>query len=137
MTEKLSSTRWFGMALQALVVLSDYEGLCPSGKIAEKVDSESGFMRKILTHLVKAGLIQAKEGRDGGYCLIKAPKDITLLEIYYAINAEPFTKDLLCIENKGCITPATKQALFQLRDEMEGWLVEGLKQKTLADLLKE
>lgn len=123
------------MALQALIVLSDYEGLCPSGKIAEKLESQSAFLRKILTHLVKAGLIQAKEGRDGGYSLVKDPRDITLMEVYDVMKAEPFTKDLLCVEGKECFTSTTRSALIELRDEMESWIVEGLKQKTLADLL--
>jgi Rrf2 family protein len=135
MVEKVSSTRWFGMALQALIVLSDYEGVCPSGKIAEKLESQSAFLRKILTHLVKAGLIQAKEGRDGGYSLVKDPRDITLAEVYDVMKTEPFTKDFLCVENKECFAPTTRNALIELRDEMECWIVEGLKQKTLADLL--
>ncbi|PLR66904.1 MULTISPECIES: RrF2 family transcriptional regulator [Bacillaceae] len=135
MAEKISSTGWFGMALQALIILADYEGLCPSGKIAEKLESQSAFLRKILTHLVKAGLIQAKEGRDGGYSLVKDPGDITLAEVYDAMKAEPFTKGFLCIESKECFDSTTRTALFELRNEMESWIVDGLKQKTIADLL--
>lgn len=135
MVEKVSSTRWFGMALQALIVLADYEGLCPSGKIAEKLESQSAFLRKILTHLVKANLIQAKEGRDGGYSLVKDPDDITLAEVYDAMRAEPFPKGFLDVESKECFAPPTREALFELRDEMESWIVDGLKQKTIADLL--
>jgi len=135
MVEKVSSTRWFGIALQALIVLSDYEGLCPSGKIAEKLESQSAYLRKVLTHLVKAGMIQAKEGREGGYSLVKNPRDITLAEVYDVMKTESFTKDYLYDESKECLAPATSNALIELRDEMENWIVEGLKQKTLADLL--
>ncbi len=66
MSEKVSSIMWFSLAVQALLVLADHDGLCNSNKLAVKLDSESGFLRKILSNLVKAGLIQAKEGRDGG-----------------------------------------------------------------------
>ncbi|MGM7700487.1 RrF2 family transcriptional regulator [Pseudalkalibacillus sp. Hm43] len=136
MAEKVSNTKWFGMALQALIVLAEEDTLCPSGKIAEKLESQSAFLRKILTHLVKADLIQAKEGRDGGYSLVKKPEEITLAEVYEAMKAENSQKGFLGVESKECFAPPTREALFELKDEMESWLVEGLKQKTIADLIR-
>ncbi|ARI77834.1 RrF2 family transcriptional regulator [Halobacillus mangrovi] len=136
MAEKVSNTRWFGMALKALIVLASNEGLCPSGKLAEKLESKSVFLRKILTHLVKAGLIQAKEGRDGGYSLVKAPSEITLSEVYKAMKVETFPKEFLSVESKVCFDPSTRDALCELREEMETWILEGLEQKTIADLMK-
>ncbi|MCF6136498.1 RrF2 family transcriptional regulator [Pseudalkalibacillus berkeleyi] len=135
MAEKVSNTKWFGMALQALIVLADQDGLCPSGKMAEKLESQSAFLRKILTHLVKADLIQAQEGRYGGYSLVKKPEEITLAEVYDAMKAENSPTGFLGVESKECFPPPTREALFQLKDEMEGWIVDGLKQKTVADLL--
>ncbi|WP_226585523.1 RrF2 family transcriptional regulator [Halobacillus litoralis] len=135
MAEKVTSTRWFGMAIQALVVLADNDGLCPSGKLAEKLESKSVFLRKILRHLVKAELIQAKEGRDGGYSLVKKPEDIHLSEVYDAMRAETFPKGFFDVESKECFAPYTRESLSELRDEMEGWVIEGLKQKTIADLM--
>ncbi|UOQ44313.1 Rrf2 family transcriptional regulator [Halobacillus salinarum] len=136
MAEKVSNTRWFGMALKALLVLANNEGLCPSGKLAEKLESKSEFLRKILTHLVKAGLIQAKEGRDGGYSLVKAPSEITLAEVYEAMKVETFPKEFLSVESQECFAPSTRDALCELRDEMETWILGGLEQKTLTDLMK-
>ncbi|KGX92252.1 transcriptional regulator [Pontibacillus halophilus JSM 076056 = DSM 19796] len=137
MVEKASNTKWFGMAVQALIVLANYEGLCPSGKLAEKLESKSVFLRKILTHLVKAGIIQAKEGRDGGYSLVKEPSELYLSEVYEAMRAETLPKDFLDVEQKGCFLPNTREALCELREEMENWILAGLKEKTLADLLRD
>ncbi|WP_335868951.1 RrF2 family transcriptional regulator [Bacillus sp. 2205SS5-2] len=135
MGEKVSSTRWFGVALQALIVLASTEEVCPSGVLADKLNSKSAFLRKVLTHLVKADLIQAKEGRDGGYYLLKDPSDITLEKVYDAMKAEPFPKGFFDVESNECFAPTTREALFDLRDDLENWVVEGLKQKTIADLL--
>ncbi|MEK8130558.1 Rrf2 family transcriptional regulator [Paenibacillus filicis] len=135
MTDSISSTRWFGLALQILLILADHNELCPSGKIAEKMKSRPSFLRKILTHLVKAEIIQAKEGREGGYTLVKDPKDISLMEVYEAIKAEPLTKGFICMENTACRTPSIESGLLELRDEIEGWITDGLRKKTLADLL--
>ncbi|KGX87693.1 RrF2 family transcriptional regulator [Pontibacillus litoralis] len=136
MAEKVSSMKWFGLALEALLVLANEDTLCPSGKLAEKLNSKSTFLRKILTHLVKAELIQAKEGRDGGYALKKRPETITLAEVYDAMKAETFPKGFLDVESKECFLPNTQASLCNLREEMEEWIVTGLKEKTLADLME-
>lgn len=136
MSEKVTSTKWFSVAIQALVVLANNEGRCPSGVLAEKLDSKSEFLRKILRHLVKTELIQAKEGRDGGYFLVKDPSEIKLSEVYDAMKAETFPKGFFNVESKGCFAPTTRESLCTLRDEMESWVVAGLEQKTIADLLK-
>ncbi|MFD1019717.1 RrF2 family transcriptional regulator [Thalassobacillus hwangdonensis] len=135
MAEKVSSLKWFGTALKALLVLADHEGRCPSGQMAEKLESKSLYLRKVLTHLVKAGLIHAKEGRDGGYSLAERPENITLAEVYEAMRSETISKGFLEVEGDACFSPSTTSALCELRNEMEGWIVDGLEQKTLADLL--
>ena len=116
--------------------LANNEGRCPSGELAEKLNSKSVFLRKILRHLVKTELIQAKEGRDGGYFLVKDPSEIKLSEVYDAMKAETFPKGFFNVESKGCFAPTTRESLCTLRDEMEGWVVAGLEQKTIADLMK-
>lgn len=135
MAEKVSSIMWFSLAVQALLVLADHDGLCNSNKLAVKLDSESGFLRKILSNLVKAGLIQAKEGRDGGYSLAKNPEQIILADIYSAIRSEPFSKGFLDVNAKKCFQPSSREALCGLKNEMESWIIQGLEQKTIADLL--
>lgn len=135
MSEKVSSMMWFSLAIQALLVLAENDGLHPSSKIAGKLNSESGFLRKILSNLVKAGLIQAKEGRDGGYSLAKEPHQIVLADIYAAIKSEPFSKGFLDVQSKQCFEPSSLAALCNLKSEMESWIIRGLEQKTLADLL--
>lgn len=133
MTEKVSCTRWFGLALQALIVLAEQDGLVPSATLAERIGTRSTFLRKILTFLVKAELIQAKEGRDGGYSLTKDPAHITLAEVYFAMRSESFAKGFLDVSETEC--PASTSALCDLKNEMESWLIEGLGKKTIADLL--
>lgn len=135
MKEKVSSTKWFGLALQSLLVLSEFGGICPSAIMADKLEAQSTFLRKILANLVRAGLIKAKEGREGGYFLAKDASEITLKEVYDAMRSEPYSKGFLDVNSKECFPASTKTALYELREEMESWLIEGLSKKTLADLL--
>jgi Rrf2 family transcriptional regulator, repressor of oqxAB len=135
MVNKVSSLKWFGLAVQALIVLADHEGLCPSGVVAEQLGTHSNLLRKILPNLVKANLIQAKEGRDGGYLLAKDPAHITLADVYFAMRSEPFSKGFLDISGTDCFASSTQDALCSLKNEMEGWIVDGLEKKTIANLL--
>ncbi|WP_108670595.1 RrF2 family transcriptional regulator [Peribacillus acanthi] len=135
MTDKPSTTRWFGYAIQALVVLATYEGICPSAEMAGKLESRSAFLRKILTYLVKGELIRAKEGRDGGYSLARPADQITLADVYKAMQiVDPFTKGLIDV-NSNCLSSYTNEALITLTDEMEDWILSGLEQKTIADMI--
>ncbi|WLR48136.1 Rrf2 family transcriptional regulator [Halobacillus litoralis] len=137
MSDKMNHARWFSMALKALIVLAENESRCPSGKLAEKLESQSVYLRKILTHLVKAGIISAKEGRDGGYTLSKKPEDIKLSEVYEAIRAETVVKDYFETEGKHCFSGTSQQSLCDLQKEMETWILEGLQTKSLSDLIEQ
>ncbi|TGB01378.1 RrF2 family transcriptional regulator [Halobacillus salinus] len=136
MSDKMNNVRWFSMALKALIVLAENESRCPSGKLAEKLESQSVYLRKILTHLVKADIIGAKEGRDGGYALNKKPDEIKLSEVYAAISAETVARDHFETEGKHCFSGTSRQSLCDLQNEMELWIVEGLRTKSLADLIE-
>ncbi|MBX0359533.1 Rrf2 family transcriptional regulator [Halobacillus sp. Nhm2S1] len=137
MSDKMNHARWFSMALKALIVLAENESRCPSGKLAEKLESQSVYLRKILTHLVKAGIISAKEGRDGGYTLGKKPEDIMLSEVYEAIRAETVVKDYFETEGKHCFSDMSQQSLCDLQREMETWILQGLQTKALSDLIEQ
>ncbi|WP_127530090.1 Rrf2 family transcriptional regulator [Paenibacillus kobensis] len=80
------SFRTFGLAVQAMVVLANNQQNCPSCFLAEQLQSEATLMRKIMAQLARAGLIETREGRDGGYRLTRAAGCITLADIYTALH---------------------------------------------------
>ncbi|MWC29267.1 Rrf2 family transcriptional regulator [Paenibacillus sp. MMS18-CY102] len=80
------SFRTFGLAIQALAVLASNEQTCPSCTIADQLQSEATLLRKILATLARAQLIETREGRDGGYRLLRAADQITLAEVYQVLQ---------------------------------------------------
>lgn len=75
--------KWFGLALQALTILAKENiSTCPSGALAGYLQSEPTVLRRMLAVLAKEGLVETREGRDGGYRLVRAPETITLAEVY-------------------------------------------------------
>ena len=58
-----------------------------STQLASSVNTSPSFVRRILSKLSRAGLICTKMGKRGSTALAKDPKEITLLEIYRAVQA--------------------------------------------------
>jgi Rrf2 family protein len=58
-----------------------------SAHLASSVNTSPSFVRRILSKLSKAGLVCTKMGKTGSTSLAKDPRDITLLEIYHAVEA--------------------------------------------------
>ncbi|WP_128893952.1 RrF2 family transcriptional regulator [Longirhabdus pacifica] len=135
--EKTSNTKWFAYAIEALLVLANKNEICPSAHVAVKIESQSTYVRKILSYLVKAQLVGAKEGRDGGYYLKKPAHEITLADVYTAMQfPDPLPKVIFGVNDQtGCISSETKSVMTEISNEMEEWLMVKLQHKTIADLL--
>ena len=56
--------------------------------LAEKESISSTFLVQILNDLRRAGLVQSRRGKMGGYCLAKTPAEITMSAIVRAIEGD-------------------------------------------------
>src|SRR5260370_18315194 len=62
--------------------------------MAQDLHAHAVFVRRVLTHLVRANLVQAREGRDGGYRLARSAEQMTLAEVYQAVRLAGQSKDM-------------------------------------------
>src|SRR5271154_3257439 len=58
-----------------------------SGHLAESVNTSASFVRRTLAKLSKAGLVETATGKAGSCWLAKDAKNISLLDIYKAVDA--------------------------------------------------
>src|SRR5271163_3920938 len=58
-----------------------------SALIAGSVNTSASFVRRTLAKLSKAGLVETATGKRGSCWLAKDAKDISLLDIYKAVDA--------------------------------------------------
>jgi Rrf2 family protein len=74
------------LATRALVFLAEAEqGVVASPRsIATRLGESPAYMAKVLRSLVKAGILRAEHGRNGGVLLNRRPGDVTLLAIVEA-----------------------------------------------------
>ncbi|RDK11898.1 Rrf2 family transcriptional regulator [Cupriavidus lacunae] len=81
-----TSTR-FAVAVHALSVLAfKADGAERSEDIARSVGTNPAVVRRILGLLVNAGLVRTRLGLGGGAVLAKNPKQISLLDVYHAVE---------------------------------------------------
>jgi Rrf2 family protein len=55
-------------------------------EICEEQGVPSGFLVHILLQMKRAGIVKSTRGADGGYCLAKPAEEVTLHDIYCAIE---------------------------------------------------
>lgn len=131
----LAPTR-FNIAVHALVHLARDGSVCPSNELADQVNSHATFVRRIIADLVKGGIVEAKQGRGGGYVLAIAPQDITLGQVYRLIHEPPADNaDQPCLGEQPP-TGGWVEAFTGIIAETEAKVMETLDRYTLADLLE-
>lgn len=82
----LSEAASIGLHSMVLIVRSN-ETL-NVGQISEKILSSRHHVAKILQRLAKNGYVSSNRGPSGGFVLRMSPEDITLLDIYEAIEGK-------------------------------------------------
>lgn len=85
----LSSSR-FIVAVHAMSVLARFAGRGPvcSAMVAESVHTNPVVIRRLMSELEKAQLVRSVAGRSGGFELNREAADITLADVYFAVEDE-------------------------------------------------
>ena len=83
----LGSSR-FVIGIHVLAILARAQGRGPvcSGFIAQSVNTNPVVIRRLMTSMEQASLVQSIAGRKGGFVLAKPPREITLQEIFNALE---------------------------------------------------
>lgn len=95
--------------------------------LAKQFQLSVTYLSKILTQLVKAGLIESVSGASGGYALRKHPESISFMDVIQAIEGSGiFFECTLPQENK---CPIQK-----VMNEAESMMEQYLREKKLLDI---
>lgn len=129
----------FSVSIQIMMTLAWHKDeLLNSEMLAGVLKTNATFIRKLVSNLVAAGLVESFRGKGGGIKIGKSPDKITLKEIYIASTEE---KTLITCHNKPTIKACAVSCSVQ---EILGDVIEGietstksyLSKKTLQDLMK-
>jgi len=111
--------------------------LMSSAELAAGLNANPALIRKLMGPLIEAGLVETVKGKTGGARLAKAPKQITLKDIYIASVDREIAFCRENINQKCPISTSMKKIFSNIADGMEKALHTHLSQTTLEKLLKE
>jgi Rrf2 family protein len=85
----MNSNQQFAIACHILAVLAAYPDRCVTSEIiAESVDTNPVFIRRIMAQLRQRRFVDSRPGTSGGWRLLRPAPQISLREVYLATNHE-------------------------------------------------
>ena len=107
-------------------------------KISNDLDLPTPFLAKILQILTKQKILISLKGPNGGFSLLKDPREITLLNIVNAIDGTDIFSN--CVMHKGsCASLVENKNKCPLHDDYEKIrenLIKLFSNKTIYELVK-
>ncbi|NOU96610.1 Rrf2 family transcriptional regulator [Paenibacillus sp. LMG 31456] len=122
-------TKATNYALHTMLMLFAASPVKPVGvqQLAESQNVSPTYLSKILTRLVKAGMIESVSGANGGYRLSRKKDDITFLDIIHAIEGTASLFECDFVHGSECLI---QDVMKEAEEKME----LHLKNTKLADL---
>lgn len=131
---RLELTRRGDYAVRAMVALADDRGMLTGPRIAAATGVPPSFVPQVMGALVRAGLVEARQGRSGGYRLARPAQEVTLLSVVEAVEGD--SRRTTCILRGG---PCNAEGRCRVHDAFfsaqEALLAE-LRRTTLASLTR-
>ena len=100
-------------------------------EIASAKGASEAHLSKVFQRLAKDGMIRSIRGPGGGFDLVRAPEDITLLEIYSAIEGMP-SSDPCLLRTGSC--PFSGCIFGDLIEDLTDRFLRYLGEKTLSGM---
>lgn len=97
-----------------------------STEIAEHAGTNPVVVRRVLGRLREAGLLTSEKGHAGGWKLARAPKEITLADVFEALDEQLFSYDDNHEPSKCAVERAMRQRISTVMTDIESNLVEQL-----------
>ena len=129
----------FAFAVHTLAALAanPKQGMT-SESIASSVNTNPVVIRRLLAKLSKSALVETQMGKNGGVRLKKSPQEITLKDIYLAIQSRTLLSANENETNRKCpISCKMKNIMESVINEAEQATLNHLETIKLSDLAKQ
>ncbi|MBL3593421.1 MAG: Rrf2 family transcriptional regulator [Synergistaceae bacterium] len=125
------------LALHSMAAIArEGEGPVSLGRITASTGISSAHLAKVLQRLVKAGLLHSTRGPRGGFEPARPIGEITLLEVYEAIEG-PLDDRACLLPGKGCPFRFSRCLFGDLIAETNKRFRDYLSQTTIQSLLED
>jgi len=128
-------------ATHALIYLARHyeEGPVRIGSVADHAQIPQKFLETILLELKNAGILNSKQGRSGGYYLIREPSEVNMADVHRlfdgaiallpCVTYQYYERCEECVDEETC---SIRKAVKEIRDET----VSIMKKYTLEELVR-
>jgi Rrf2 family protein len=107
-----------------------------SDQVAASVNTNPVIIRRSLGDLRRATLVEVRRGAAAGWSLAREPREITLLDVYDAVEHEPMFAMHRTKPNPECpVGHGIRPALGQVYHEIDQALRRELTRTSIADML--
>lgn len=128
----------FAMATHIMTALASEDGTKSSADLADSLNTNPVVVRRILSELHKARLLETEPGRFGGSKLAKQADAISLYDIYAAVDESELFAYNPNDPNKKCsLSCKMKSVLSPIFQSANKALANQLKKIKLSDLVNE
>jgi Rrf2 family protein len=125
-------------AVQILCVIVYRDGATTSEDIANSLATNANVVRRLLRDLERAGFVTLRPGKDGGVTLRVAPGEITLDQVFRAVENDDEIFALRHGGNPRCpVNRSMRRLLSPVFDQVSASVSATLGRTTLADLTAE
>lgn len=137
----MSYSLGFSQAIVATVYIADkvqqgFFEFTPTTQLAQDLNIARPTAVKMLQSLNQAGIIETREGAKGGVRLARAANQVTVLDIFMAIEGErPLFQTQLTFNISGSKPTLAQAAITTLLTDAETSMKNDLQQTTIADLM--
>lgn len=131
---KISTKGRYGLRTLMDISVHQSKGPVNLNDIAERQGISAKYLWQIVNLLKTAGLVRGTRGPKGGYILLKAPSDITLLDVIQILEGPVSLVE--CADDPAFCSQADHCVAHSVWDEV-GQVIRGaLRKITLAEILR-
>lgn len=108
--------------MRAVLYLAQKGSICSSREVAEEMSIPRDYLIQLAQLLRNAGIIHARPGKNGGYTLAKDPSEISMLDVFNALQNERPRSERTEAEGASDLLQNITAACSAIEREMEEYM---------------
>lgn len=113
---------------------SEPERMRTSADIASHAGTNPVVVRRVLGKLREAGLLASEKGHAGGWRLARSPHQITLADVYLALDESLIASDADLNTSSCSVEHVLQRKVASVMEDIERSLIERLASTTIAEV---
>ncbi|MGB0959316.1 MAG: Rrf2 family transcriptional regulator [Halocynthiibacter sp.] len=115
---------------------ADPKRMRTSANIADHAGTNPVVVRRVLGKLREAGLLVSEKGHAGGWRLARGPEEITLADVYLALDERLVASDENTVVPACSVEHALHERISSILEDVEQSLVQRLGHTTILEIRK-